>query len=148
MSEVSISEAARQAGISRSYLYRKYITPGVISTGKDAVGNPVIDTSEIIRVFGSLQGDGEQAVKTIQLNAPEKDSKIAALEAELRLMRELAKAKDDHIADLQQALRQLEHKPPTGDSAVQIEKLQGQLNLLKKEQSWFMRIFGSKEPPT
>lgn len=145
MAKVSISEGARMAGISRSYIYRKYITPGLLSTEKDGAGNTVVDTAEIIRVFGQIRANSEQDAKGSQLDTSEKDIKIATLETELRLLRELAKAKDDHIADLQQSLRLLEHRPETDTTtAVQIEKLKGEVNLIKKEGMW-ARLFSRKE---
>jgi hypothetical protein len=52
--KVSISEAARIAGISRQHLYTKYINPGLISVEKDSQGKPHIDTAELIRVFDTI----------------------------------------------------------------------------------------------
>lgn len=141
MAKVSVSEAARIAGISRSYLYRKYITTGKLSVEKDHEGKPVIDTSEIFRVFGDRQSEDNKGSHS---DSPIKDSKIAALEAELRLTRELLKAREDHIADLQQSLRLLEHRPETDNNAVQIEKLKGEVNLIKKESMW-AKLFSRKE---
>ena len=112
MAKVSISEAARQAGITRQYFYKKYIDTGKISVEKDADGkNPQIDTAEFYRVFGKLLVDSQEETGLLQEVAPEKDSKIANLEAQLHLKDELLKAKEDHIADLQQSLRILAHKP-------------------------------------
>jgi hypothetical protein len=58
IAKVSISEAARLAGVSRSHLYAKFIKPGKISVQAviDAQGKPQkwIDISELQRVFGSL----------------------------------------------------------------------------------------------
>lgn len=144
MAKVSISEGARMAGISRSYIYRKYITPGLLITEKDSAGNTVVDTAEIIRVFGQIKANSEQDAKSTQLDTIEKDNKITTLEAELRLTRELLKAREDHIADLQQSLRLLEHRPETDSTAVQIEKLKGEVNLIKKESMW-ARLFSRKE---
>lgn len=107
MAKVSVSEAARIAKISRSYLYRKYITTGKISVEKDREDKPVIDTSEIIRVFGDRQ---LEVNKGYHPDPAIKDSKIALLEAEVRLKDELLKAKDNHISDLQQTLRLLEQR--------------------------------------
>lgn len=53
MAEVNISEAARLAQKGRSTIQR-YIKDGKLSCGKDAQGNPVIDTAELVRVFGKL----------------------------------------------------------------------------------------------
>lgn len=54
MSKLSITAAAKAAGISRQTMYKKYINHGLISveTVKDI---KQIDTSELLRVFGSLQ---------------------------------------------------------------------------------------------
>jgi hypothetical protein len=57
MPTVSISKAAKLAGISRTHFYRKYLNNGIISISKDKLGKPSIDTSELIRVFGTLQKD-------------------------------------------------------------------------------------------
>lgn len=56
MPKVSISKAARLAGISRPHLYRKYINQGLISTEVEN-DKPVIDTSELVRVFPSMKID-------------------------------------------------------------------------------------------
>jgi hypothetical protein len=53
MSQLNITSAAKAAGISRNTLYKK-IKKGVISVTQDRQGNRVIDTGELIRVFGEL----------------------------------------------------------------------------------------------
>jgi DNA-binding transcriptional MerR regulator len=55
MPEISISEAAKRAGISRQKLYKNYINKGKISVSENPKGKPCIDTSEILRVFGELK---------------------------------------------------------------------------------------------
>lgn len=52
MSKVSISQAAKMAGIGRSTLYNKYINTGKI-TVESIDDKKMIDVSELIRVFGS-----------------------------------------------------------------------------------------------
>ncbi len=61
MAKVSITEAARLAGISRYQLYRGYINKGVLTVDKDTQGRPLIDTSELLRVFGELTMAGRDA---------------------------------------------------------------------------------------
>jgi hypothetical protein len=51
-SKVSVVEAAKMAGVSRATFYR-HITEKKISTAQDDKGNTVIDTSELIRVYGN-----------------------------------------------------------------------------------------------
>ncbi len=56
MALVSISEAARLTKRSRTTIYR-YRDEGKISISTDHQGNPVIDTSELLRVFGEIELD-------------------------------------------------------------------------------------------
>lgn len=53
---VNITKAAKLAGIGRETLYKNYISKGKVSVSRDERNRPVIDTSELLRVFGSLQG--------------------------------------------------------------------------------------------
>ncbi len=68
MAKVSISEAARLAGVSRSHLYASFIKTGKISveTIEDATGKPQkqIDTSELQRVFGNPKARTEDSART------------------------------------------------------------------------------------
>jgi hypothetical protein len=66
MPEISISEAAKRAGISRQKLYENYINKGRISVSKNAKGRPCIDTSEILRVFGELKNIDTHTDKVTQ----------------------------------------------------------------------------------
>ena len=59
MANVSISKAAKLAGVSRTALYKSYINKGLISISRDKAGKKCIDTSEILRVFGKLQDNNE-----------------------------------------------------------------------------------------
>ena len=55
MAKVTVTEAARLVGIARQHLYRAYITNGKLSVDRDFNGRPMIDTSELLRVFGELK---------------------------------------------------------------------------------------------
>ena len=101
MAKVSISAAANLAGVSRSTLYRTYIEKGLISVSKDQKGKPCIDTSELLRVFGILQGVAEQgktpdsvgqsgATESDTMGQSEKnpESNQTALALELKLTKE------------------------------------------------------------
>jgi hypothetical protein len=56
MPKLNMSQAARAAGKSRKTLYR-HIDAGKLSVEKDATDNPVIDVSELQRVYGELKLD-------------------------------------------------------------------------------------------
>ena len=101
MANISITAAAKLAGVSRSTLYRTYIDKGLLSVSKDQQGKRCIDTSELLRVFGTLQGEAEQgttsdnvgqsnATESDSVGQPEKnpESKESALELELKLTKE------------------------------------------------------------
>lgn len=66
MAQVSISEAARLAGISRGGLYKTYLSKGVISVSTNSAGKKSIDTSELLRVFGELKGDSNELLPSEQ----------------------------------------------------------------------------------
>lgn len=53
MPKLNMSQAARAAGKSRKTLYR-HIENGRLSVEKDATDNPVVDVSELQRVYGEL----------------------------------------------------------------------------------------------
>ncbi|MGN7613997.1 helix-turn-helix domain-containing protein [Magnetococcales bacterium HHB-1] len=55
MSTLNITQAAKAAGVSRNTLYKK-IKKGKISTITDRKNGRVIDVSELVRVFGELEG--------------------------------------------------------------------------------------------
>jgi hypothetical protein len=63
MAKISISEAARLAGISRSALYRGYISKGKLTVERDKNNAPMVDTPELFRVFGeTAKRTGEQGI--------------------------------------------------------------------------------------
>lgn len=57
-----ISEAAKQVGKSRNVLYRA-IESGKLSVEKNSAGQQVIDTSELLRVYGDALRTPEQAIE-------------------------------------------------------------------------------------
>ncbi len=86
MPKVSISEAIRMVGVSRSHFYNKYINKGLISVQVED-DKKLIDISELIRVFGNIQieNDSKGHVRTIEdtKNTPDKNKVIELLEQQL-----------------------------------------------------------------
>jgi excisionase family DNA binding protein len=56
MSLVSVIQAAKLVNVSRKTVYQ-YMKDGKISASKNRLGKIEIDTSELFRVFSTLQGD-------------------------------------------------------------------------------------------
>jgi hypothetical protein len=82
MAKISISEAARLAGISRSALYRGYISKGKLTVERDKNNAPMVDTSELFRVFGeTAKRTGEQGIDQIseQVSLREEVARLRAL---------------------------------------------------------------------
>lgn len=116
MALVSISEAARLAGVNRSNLYSSYINQGKLSLSKDSRGNTKVDTSELLRVFGNLKMDaavqqtGATVQDSLQQTGTDSSSEVIRL-----LQAQLAEAKDreqfyqQQIRELTGTIKLLEH---------------------------------------
>ncbi|HIE4221734.1 TPA: helix-turn-helix domain-containing protein [Proteus mirabilis] len=118
MAQVSISEAARLIGKSRTTLHR-YISTGKLSTCTDEHGAKKLDTSELLRVFGAFKHvhqshsnnvTTEQHVTTQRTTDTDKTSQ---LEQEIEHLRQLVTAQQSHIDSLKQAMLLIESKLPT-----------------------------------
>lgn len=104
MSKLSITDAAKAAGVSRSHLYKKYINTGIISI--DIVDDKkMIDISEIIRVFGNVFINEAKTQANTPLNT-DKDKIIAVLERELAEVKQQAKEREDWLKKQIDELRQ------------------------------------------
>ncbi len=93
MSKLNISQAAKAVGKSRPIIYKK-IKNGELSIEEGAEGEKLIDTSELIRVFGELVTPGTVSndVNDLQDNTPADPAglhqKIHYLEMENERLRE------------------------------------------------------------
>lgn len=122
MALVSISEAARLAGVARSHFYKAYVDTGKISVSKDFQGKRKIDTSEIMRVFGVLAGQSSSA----EVDALEKTKKteghtgqeevISLLKQQLQEAKQEAAEREQwyrqQIGELTSTIKLLEHQSP------------------------------------
>lgn len=93
---VNITKAAQLAGITRETLYKNYINKGRVSTTRDERNRPAVDTSELLRVFGTLQGETDTPTKPhtptpdthTTHTPPNLSTKLAQLQAENTQLRE------------------------------------------------------------
>jgi transposase-like protein len=134
---VSVSEAARLAGISRSSLYKYWINGGKLSISKDARDRPCVHISELIRVFPDISiGGVDVAASTGESDTKNSDRTqelqqlVSQLEKQLLMKDALLEAKEQHLADLRQSLLLLAHKPE------QDKKGEGE------KRGWVKRLFG------
>jgi hypothetical protein len=115
MALVSIAEAAKLVGKSRKTLYNA-TQSGRVSFTQDETGAKLVDTSELIRVYGKLlhKGDSVSSVKITHGETPNETvvtaAKMAALEAENFQLKERLADKEKNLEDLRSTVRLLEHK--------------------------------------
>jgi hypothetical protein len=103
MAKVSITEAARLAGVARSYFYKRYIDSGEITVERDLRGNPLVDVSEILRVFGELKGQVEDSSRTQERTGDDNQNScedVIVLRAELGACREVLRVREAEIGRL------------------------------------------------
>ena len=93
----SISEAASITGVNRRTIYR-YIKSGKLSSSVTSDNKTVIDTSELLRVFGELsQPKIEECPTGSQENTPEYVTKILAEMSQMRSEIERLTGKVDEL---------------------------------------------------
>ena len=142
MAVQTVTEAAKLAGVTRRTIYR-YIKQGKLSTvvtGSDATQ---IETSELLRVFGSLSQPEESKVSTgSQVEEPEY---VTRLMAEMSQLRDLVQRQQLLLEDKLETDRLREQM--TGlqnerDEATQeLEKLRAELEAERGKGFW-KRLFG------
>jgi len=103
MPAVSISKAIKLSGKSRQHFYDEYISTGKISVDRSSPKHPTIDTSEILRVFGSLKGDSLKTDQSINNNLSTETidlkKELERLKAENNGLLSLVKEKDIRITE-------------------------------------------------
>ncbi|WP_065358486.1 helix-turn-helix domain-containing protein [Kluyvera georgiana] len=127
MARVSISEAARLASVSRPTIY-KLLKSGELSYSsvvKHGKSVKLIDTTELLRVFGSINiviDSKSDAVKNDAYSTAvnsrflqDLQHQVAILQAENAGLKDAVNARDEHISSLRQAMQLLEHKQPLSD---------------------------------
>ena len=105
MTQVSISKAAKLVGVSRSTFYRHIENKG-ISVSKNNDDKPVIDVSELVRVYGSIQDKPvSDTGKIVQHRTPNETQdlqrKLAETETALNAERQLRQKAEESEAKWQ-----------------------------------------------
>ncbi|MBI6550122.1 helix-turn-helix domain-containing protein [Xenorhabdus lircayensis] len=117
MALVSISEAARLIGKSRTTVHR-YISNGKLSMCTGEHGDKKLDTSELLRVFGAFksvhneQGDNVTTEHHVTHENNISTGNTKQLEQEIEHLKQLVTAQQSHIDSLKQAMLLIESKLP------------------------------------
>ena len=106
MAILNLAQAAKAANVARSTLYRA-IRQGGLSAVSYPSGGRGVDTAELIRVFGPLQGATEQAQQSdTQQDVALLQARIEALERENQLLRDEVDASRERESKLLDAVTQ------------------------------------------
>jgi len=118
MALVSISEASRVTGRSRASLYRAFKT-GELSKSQLPDGSPGVDTSELMRVYGPLDG-----YKVAQEPSDGPSERLPSAEVLMERVRSLEAAREADaqlIGELRQRIQ---------DKDELVEEVRGQVRML------------------
>lgn len=100
MSKVSISKAAKLAGVSRTTFYENYIKKGKISISQNSKGQKEVDVSEILRVFGTLQDDTKKSAEpNTQIEQVLQAEQVSILQERLKGAEALLKEREQELQE-------------------------------------------------
>lgn len=125
---VTPTQAIALTGRSKASFYKDIAAGKVSKTVKD--GKSFFDTSELVRAYGELRDPDGKKKEEPGVSSQEL---INLKNNEIALLRELVKAKDEHIESLREALLRLEYR--------QSEPVQENVSTEKKG---FLGFFGRK----
>lgn len=115
MAKVSISEAARLAGKSRTTLHR-LIKTGELSVNTGERNAKMVDISELVRIFPDLKlSAAEQSVDQVNEqrvtgDVTRREHENERLKQEIEHLKTLVSSQQSHIDSLKQAMLLIEHK--------------------------------------
>ncbi|MGI2103429.1 hypothetical protein ACRN9O_21935 [Shewanella oncorhynchi] len=104
MAKLNLSQAAKVVGKNRVTLWR-HINAGKLSAERDRDGNPLVDTSELLRVYGVLKQDATHESEKKQHN------ETPSYEELLQLVKEMRKEQSEMKSLILDLSNRLEYKP-------------------------------------
>ena len=134
MARLTISEAARQAGITRQYLHKKYIKTGTLTAFKDELDRPYVESADLLRVFnGRLPGPKLKVAPVDGISPPgilhkatlETTGEVRGLQVEVAVLREQL-----HAAQEREKEKDRAHQERERWYQGQLESMAGALKLL------------------
>jgi len=100
--QLTVTESAKAAGVSRTTIYEK------IKDGELSRVNGKIDTTELLRVFGTLSGENES--EQIQTFMPVDNALVTKLVDQLTAKDEQLALKDEKIDRIEEELTETEQR--------------------------------------
>lgn len=132
---ISISEASRLTGKSRStlYLHKKQ---GILSFCTTRGGAPAVDTSELIRVYGDFVSSNTGDADNEHRRTTSSPINNNALPVESKVLKELLSRQDETINDLRETLRRRDRESEEREKWLRdrLESTQQQLIAITSQQ--------------
>lgn len=139
----SVTEAAKMAGVTRRTIYR-YLKSGKLSAAVTGGDNTQIETSELLRVFGSLsQPKAEEVSTESQENVPEY---VTRLLDEMSRLREIIESQQTLLLEDKQSREQQDAERQQQSDL--IEQLQRERDVLSQalktecKKGFWKKLFG------
>ncbi|HEA0799171.1 TPA: helix-turn-helix domain-containing protein [Escherichia coli] len=139
----SVTEAAKMAGVTRRTIYR-YLKSGKLSAAVTGGDNTQIETSELLRVFGSLSQPKVEEVSTeSQENVPEY---VTRLLDEMSRLREIIESQKTLLLEDKQSREQQDAERQQQSDL--IEQLQRERDVLSQaletecKKGFWKKLFG------
>lgn len=139
----SVTEAAKMAGVTRRTIYR-YLKSGKLSAAVTGDDNTQIETSELLRVFGSLsQPEAEEVSTESQGNEPEY---VTRLLDEMSRLREIIESQQTLLLEDKQSREQ--QNAERQQQSELIEQLQRERDALsqaldaERKKGFWKKLFG------
>jgi hypothetical protein len=104
MTKLNLSQAAKAVGKNRVTLWR-HINTGKLSAERDRDGNPLVDTSELLRVYGELKKHATPS------NSKKQQSETPSYDELLLLVKELRNEQSEMKEIILDLRNRLEYKP-------------------------------------
>jgi len=104
MTKLNLSQAAKVVGKNRVTLWR-HINTGKLSAERDRDGNPLVDTSELLRVYGELKKPATPS------NNKKQQSETPSYDELLLLIKELKEEQSEMKEIILDLRNRLEYKP-------------------------------------
>ncbi len=125
MAKLNITQAAKAVKKHRATLQR-HIKDGTLTVEKDGTDNPVIDVSELQRVYGKVHIQSDSATgATVPQNATVRQVDAPQSDSEIKLLQFKLEAKDRELEEAQrreQVERERRHEAEAREQEAKAEK--------------------------
>ena len=110
MTILSVTEAAKAAGVGKATIYRR-LKDGTLTASKQPDGSKGVDTAELIRVYGELKPQPSESVSKVPLMHHEM---VELLQRQIDSLESQLQASLDRESQLFNLLEQRLLEPPRG----------------------------------